>query len=196
MCADTLLVTGIHREELAFGDHVAARVTGADIDVMRIPHGVPQARTGTGDHFYSDTRHREIYLQLRQQVKGRYRLLIDLHCGLDESGTSADVFCHDEGLLECLAAHAHSAISNQTVRMIKIVDDGEPVVPERHQGIVAADARTWIPRRIWDDNRFLYVGLEIYLPDNGEGAPSDWEFALRLIELTRSCGTAEPGIHP
>ena len=179
MNAETLLVVGIHREELHFGDHVAALVDPSQIAVLRIPTGIPQARTGNDDAFYSNTQHREIYLQLRQQVKGRYRLLIDLHCGLDQSGRSADVFCHQEQLLGFLGEHLPRNDSHP-VRLIKIVGQSGPVGPDRN-ATVEAGARTWIPKKIWDDDNPLYVGLEIYLPAAGDGNASDWQFALRLI---------------
>jgi len=34
---------------------------------------------------------RKLYLQLYQQIKRRYQLLIDLHSGLDENGPCADI---------------------------------------------------------------------------------------------------------
>ena len=96
---DTLLVTGIHRDELGFGDRVATVLPRGAVEVIRIPQGIPQPRRGPGEQFYSRTEHREIYLQLHQQVRGRYRLMIDLHKGLDETGRGAEIFCNDEALL-------------------------------------------------------------------------------------------------
>ena len=42
-----LIVTGIHREELAFGDRVSDLLGDLDIDVMRIPEGISHRKTGT-----------------------------------------------------------------------------------------------------------------------------------------------------
>jgi len=186
MPSETLLVIGIHREELGFGDRVAALVDRDSIDVLRIPSGIPQARTGTDDHFYSNTQHREIYLQLRQQVKGRYRLLIDLHNGIDESGCCADVFCHDEAFLERLSAQIGQFGDERRVRLVKIIAQDDTAARGEERGIAEVGARTWIPRKIWDDGRPLYVGLETYLPSDGEGEQADWRFALRMIDRIRS----------
>ena len=51
MANDTVLVTGIHREELGFGDHVAALVNRGRVDIMRIPKGIPRAKTDPGKRF-------------------------------------------------------------------------------------------------------------------------------------------------
>jgi hypothetical protein len=92
-----VLVTGIHREELAFGDRVAALVDPEQVDLLRIAHGISNARTGTDGRFYSDTEHREIYLQLRQQLRQQPQWrgfpLIDLHAGVDDHGPCADIYC-------------------------------------------------------------------------------------------------------
>lgn len=186
---ETLLVIGVHREELAFGDRVAGLLDSALIDVLRIPQGIPQAHTGTDGGFYSDTQHREIYLQLRQQVKGRYRLLIDLHSGLDENGRCADVFCRDERFLGCLAALGTGGTSR--VRLIKIVASDQPTAAPTLSDIIEADARTRIPRKIWDDDNCLYVGLEVYLADDGAGTPADWRLARELIGKLQTCASAQ-----
>ena len=187
MRADTLLVTGIHREELKFGDHVAALLHPDTIDVMRIPKGIPQARTATDDRFYFNTQHREIYLQLRQQTKGRYRLLIDLHCGIDETGHCADIFCHDRRFLACLAAQPAIAEPAASVRLIKIVEPNTNTAVNSRDSIVDADAYTWIPREIWDDDHCTYVGLEVYLQQGNEGTEKDWRFAHNLIDNICTC---------
>jgi hypothetical protein len=193
MSTDTLLVIGIHREELAFGDRVCATLDNDSIHVMRIPHGIPQKRPGTGEAFYATAEHREIYLQLWQQVRGRYRLVIDLHCGLDEDGPSADVFCHAPQLLACLAGRDPQHEQNQGYRLIRIVDDGDARAPTvTSDDAVQAEARTWIPRQVWDDHTPVYVGLEVYLGDGAEkgaGSENDWRYAQRMIHTIRSCAT-------
>ncbi len=187
MHVDTLLVTGIHREELKFGDHVAALFNADTIDVMRISQGIPQIRTTTDETFYSNTQHREIYLQLRQQIKGRYRLLIDLHCGIDEAGHCADIFCHDRHFLACLATQPAIAEPAASVRLIKIVEPNTNTAVNSKDSIVDADAHTWIPREIWDDDRCTYIGLEVYLQQGNEGTEEDWQFARTLIENIQIC---------
>jgi hypothetical protein len=191
MRARALLVTGVHREELGFGDRVAALLDAERIDVLRIPEGITQRRTGTGRHFYVNAQHREIYLQLRQQVRGRYALLIDLHSGIDRDGPCADVFCRRESFLACLAAGLGQAGVTDAVRLIRILADGETRVSADGAGVVEAAAHTWIPRAIWDRTSPLYVGLEVYLPEAGEGGCRDWRFACGLIEAIRDCAGEE-----
>ena len=189
--AETILVTGIHREELGFGDRVAALLDNDRIHIMRIPRGISHARAGTGgDLFYYNTRHREIYLQLRQQMKGRYRLLIDLHCGLNEAGRCADIYCRDERLLQCVSERAAQAGMDARIRMVKILADSESSQAAGSRD-VEAGARTAIPKQIWNDQGFTYVGLEIYLAEEGVGVDEDWRFARDLIETIRVCGMIE-----
>lgn len=193
MAAATVLVIGIHREELAFGDHVAALLEPAEIDVLRIPQGVPQTRPAAGRQFHYDTRHRELYLQLQQQVKGRYRLLIDLHSGLDEGGPTADVFCHQEDVLGRLGTRLREADGANHVRPLRIIarDESEPRAGWQEGAVVGA--YTWIPRSIWEGGMPVYVGLEIYLRDPGAGGRGDWQFAREVIELIHGCeGAGRP----
>ena len=188
--SDTLLVTGIHREELPFGDNVATLLKTDAIDIMRIPKGISNRHVGTDGGFYFSTQHREIYLQLRQQTKGRYRLLIDLHCGANDAGHCADIFCHDTAFLDCLAAQPEIAEAESGVRLIKIVASNQPFDPDSPDRNSVADAQTWIPSEVWRDAECTYVGLEVYLPDSAEGVEADWRFSRRLIEAIRACNDA------
>ncbi len=187
MTRPALLVTGIHREELAFGDRVSALLDREHIDLLRIPNGIPRARRSPGQRFYSNAQHREIYLQLRQQVRDHYRLMVDLHCGFDERGLCADLFCHDEDLLTCIGTRLSDLVAEHRVRLIRIVSDRGAGSANVGASVAEADARTWIPSKIWLDAQPLYVGLEIYLPTGGAGEPSDWAFACRLIEEIQDC---------
>lgn len=186
MSSDTLLVTGIHREELAFGDHVVERLDRTAIDLLRIPHGITQKRGQASGAFYSNAQHREIYLQLRQQVKGRYRLLIDLHCGVNEDGHCADVFCHDVEFLTCLKLQPQLGSADAPVRLVNIVADYDPN-PARLGGVESTLAYTWIPQQVWGDEHCTYVGLEVYLPDAPEGSEQDWLFTRHLILALQAC---------
>ncbi|MCP5426022.1 MAG: hypothetical protein H6970_13290 [Gammaproteobacteria bacterium] len=185
--AETLLVTGIHREELEFGDQVAALLDTHQIGVMRIPEGISHTRPGSEDLFYYNTRHREIYLQLRQQVKAHYRLLIDLHCGLNETGRCADVYCRDPWLLHGVAQASKPLGLGERLRVVRILGDSEEVEPPDDFPDILLWARTPIPEQIWNNRRFLYVGLEIYLADTGAGQAEDWRYARDLIETVRHC---------
>ena len=177
-----VLVTGIHREDLGFGDRVSALVDADRIDLLRIPRGISRARSGPNDRFYHDAKHREIYLQLRQQVRNRYRLLIDLHSGVNESGRCADVYCSDEAFLARLDGRIVRPPKLCGVRLIKIISQAETVTRRERDDVVARDARTWIPRKIWGTDRPLYVGLEVYLPRAGDGEKADWDYALDVID--------------
>lgn len=184
--AGTVLVTGVHREELAFGDRVSAELESA-IDVLRIPEGVPQRCPDVDQQFYYDTRQRELYLQLHQQVKGRYRLLIDLHTGFDESEISADVYCHDPSLLDRLASRLREAGCADRVRLIRIVAPGEPVAGGRQGSGVNAGAHARIPHIVWSGCSPVYVGLELYLSEDQPGGFEAEQLARTLIACLRNC---------
>ena len=187
MANDTVLVTGIHREELGFGDHVAALVNRGRVDIMRIPKGIPRAKTDPGKRFYSAAQHREIYLQVLQQVKGRYRLMIDLHRGLDEAGRCADVFCHDETFLQCLCPKLRELPNDGNVNLVRIIASNKRIARPDTASVADAQARTWIPPRIWLCTWPLYVGLEVYLTTDSDGQENDWAFAHLLIGTLLAC---------
>ncbi|NDY95086.1 hypothetical protein [Wenzhouxiangella limi] len=184
--AETVLVTGIHREELNFGDRVTKRCASDEIDVLRIPEGVSQRCRDVDQQFYHETRQRELYLQLRQQVKGRYRLLIDLHSGTDEAGPGADIYCRDAELLECIGLRLNEREPGDRVRLVRIVDAHERAVAAGPQTVIDAEARTSIPPSIWAGGRPVYVGLEVYLPEVA-GTDEAETLACRLIGCIQSC---------
>ncbi|MEE4638904.1 MAG: hypothetical protein V2J42_09220 [Wenzhouxiangella sp.] len=184
--AETVLVTGVHREELSFGDGVTRRCASNQIDVLRIPEGVPQRCRNVDQQFYHETRQRELYLQLHQQVKGRYRLLIDLHSGIDEDGPWADIYCRDAKLLERIGSRVDARKLTDRVRLVRIVDAHQPAILKRGQSAVDTQARTSIPAAIWAGGRPVYVGLEVYLPD--QAATGDAEaLACELIHCIQAC---------
>lgn len=102
MWAHPLLVIGIHEEERQFDEQIARRLRQGQIDVLCIPKGIPQEKRPGEASFYHRLRHREIYLQLRQQVLSRYDMILDLHTGIDETGRCADVYCRVNALLDFL----------------------------------------------------------------------------------------------
>ena len=182
-----VLVTGIHREELGFGDRVAALVDPEQVQVLRIAHGISNARTGTDDGFYSDTEHREIYLQLRQQIRQQPRWrgapLIDLHAGVDEHGPCADIYSANQPLLSCLDGRLQT---DPRVRLVRIVD--KPFAGDDSRA--DALARTRIPRSLWDSQDWVYVGLEIYLAQPADGGLDDCFLAKEIIGHICQCATA------
>ena len=184
---ESLLVIGVHREELAFGDQVASLMDDSKFDVMRIPSGISNTQTGTGGGFYYQTEHREIYLQLHQQVKRQYRLIVDLHCGSTEQGNYAEVFSRDDRFIHCMSARLKERDWQQQVRVIKIIAELSTKNPGKPENYILPQARTWIPEKVWNDQAYRYVGLEVYLSHGRQGKPEDWAFTQQLIETIRLC---------
>jgi len=196
-----ILAIGIHKEELAFGERVAELLDGSMISVLRIEQGLSNKKPIFDDLFYYTTRHLEIYLQLCQQVKKRYDLLIDLHSGINESGACADIFCKHVNMLDCL-----KTISKQysnircplygPIRLIRIIEDSEknddPAERNEEMDTKIRDqgypiCRTVIPRAVWASKDFVYVGLEIYLPRPDAGTMKDWQFTTEIVEYILKC---------
>lgn len=189
-CAQALLVIGVHREELAFGECVAARLAECDalrrLDVLRITEGISGQRPRFDQRFHYEILHRALYRQI-QKAAGRYRLLIDLHRGEDDEGPCADVISGDSRLLGCVrertgeAAECPSRPHEAAVRTVQLTGDGR----DAHQGVMAG--RTVIPQELWNSTDVLFVGVEVYLPTPGSGSQRDWEFSARLIEEIIRC---------
>ncbi|MDL1959415.1 MAG: hypothetical protein LWX01_05295 [Deltaproteobacteria bacterium] len=196
-----ILVIGIHQEELAFGERVAELVEGLGIDVLRIEQGLSNRKPIFDDLFYYTTQHREIYLQLRQQVKKRYDLLIDLHSGINESESCADIFCKHVNMLNCLKTVSKQCSNIQCslpepVRFRRIIEDLEKIddlavgnedLDGKTPQNIYPICRTVIPQTVWASKDFIYVGLEIYLPKPGEGTMEDWLFTAEIVECILKC---------
>lgn len=165
----TLLVVGIHREELSFGTAVAARLDRARIDVLAIAEGVSGRRPRADERFRYDTVHRALYLQLLAHIRPGHRMVIDLHTGIDSGAPCADLFSRDVPALAARLAPAPGL-----PRQPRFISLGGPAA--------GTSAETAIPREIWDSRRFLYVGLEIYLPAPGAERAEDLDYARRLVE--------------
>ena len=69
--SETILVTGIHREELAFGKQVITLLGESGIQVVQIDNVFSHERSFYRSGFYHSTAHREMYLQLHQQLAGK-----------------------------------------------------------------------------------------------------------------------------
>lgn len=168
----TLLVIGVHREELDFGRRVARSVDPAHVSVLSIPEGLSGRRPLPDEEFRYSVLHKELYRQiLRHAVRSGCRLLVDLHAGADESGPSADVICADVRVRERLR---RSIIAAQLPGRIRLVPLG---------GGAQTHASTVIPRELWTNPAFHYVGLEIYLPTPELGRAAGRQLAQQLIEL-------------
>lgn len=178
------LVVGIHREELDFGLKVARTVENF-IHVVRINNGLSHAKSLYRSSFYHSTAHREMYLQLHQQLKGKTNFAIDLHTGINESGRCADIHSADPRLLRNIktgldadALQPHSAPGEE--RLYRITESAGQ--GEEKNGLFPV-SHTIIPRRIWAGHDYIYAGLEIYLGEPGAGTSADCQYAARLIRL-------------
>jgi hypothetical protein len=95
--------------------------------------------------------------------------VIDLHTGLDPQGPCADISCRDTARLADVMATAD--VIGPVPRLISLLPC--EALPS---------AETVIPPEIWRNPRFLYVGVEIYLPDSGAGRPEDRNYARALLD--------------
>ena len=187
-----VLIIGVHREELGFGDRVAEGLDSGRIDILRIPRGLPARRPSQEDAFYYRTNHQELYLQMLPQIRGRYRLVIDLHCGVNEPEPCADLFSADPTLLDCAcsASEGWAGAGSDLVRAILLGDaeaEGHCVDMQRLR------AHTIIPEPVWNNPELRYVGLEIFMPEIGADDPVARTLAQDLIRALLDCA-AEQGV--
>ena len=178
------LVIGIHKKELDFGRKVAANLSETDIKIIQIDQGLPQQEAFHNRGYYYSTFHREIYLQLHQQVKNKIDLMIDLHTGINESGRCADFFRNDECLLNRIQKTLNKKkvnISNnsQAIHFFKITT----ISSKEHSASKSFPVcHTIIPGSIWESAPYSYVGLEIYLQEPGKGKQADWSYGAMLVK--------------
>ncbi len=175
----TLLIIGVHVEELRFGERVAEGAKELGIDVLRIEHGLSNDRFLYSNLFYYDTFLRELYLQTHMQIRGNYSLAIDLHAGFNQVGYCADVFCKETSVLDCLNSVSQNrlirgSLLSKKVRLMKIVKD--MAVRPKVADLSYLLCKTFIPETVWEGRHYHYVGLEIYLPRPGQGSREDWLF--------------------
>lgn len=163
-----LLVIGIHREELAFGQAVAEDLDPERVEVLAIPDGLSGRHPRPDQRFHWDTLHRALYLQLLPHLRPHHRLLIDLHTGLDSRAPGADLYCRDPARLAALLDTAPSL--EPPPRLIPL--GGTESGPR---------AATVIPPEVWRDPPCLYVGMEIYLTDPGAGREVEQAYGRNLI---------------
>jgi hypothetical protein len=183
---DVLLLIGVHREELVFGEQVAAGLDPGKVAVLRIGEGISGRRPRADERFHYDTLHRELYQQLLGHVRGRYRLVIDLHAGIDQEGPCADIYCADVALQACLkeATHHGARTAMPNTRLVPLNAPGPGNTGDRDAQ--KPYAATVIPPRIWNNSQFRYVGVEIYLPRTG-AAEGALVFTRELIALVVAC---------
>jgi hypothetical protein len=90
-------------------------------------------------------------------------------------------------LLQRIAARSKQVGIEGKIRLAKILKDTEEIKANKADGQGVIGARTPIPEPLWNDQVPIYVGLEIYLSEEGEGSAEDWLFARDLIELVQAC---------
>ncbi len=185
----TVLLIGVHREELAFGEAVAQWLDPGTLQVLRIPVGISGVRPTQDGAFYYATHHQELYLQILPLVRGRYDLVLDLHCGVNEPARCADLFAADPELLDCTCAALAEDPGGQApqVRPILLASGTRtglaPTLPRAH---------TVIPEVFWRNGAFRYLGLECFLLQPGAGDAADWDLARRLIDAAVACAWGRP----
>lgn len=186
--ARAVLIIGVHREELDFGDRVSEGLDSGRIEILRIPRGLPARRPSQEDAFYYRTNHQELYLQMLPQIRGRYRLVIDLHCGINEPGPCADLFSADAALLDCVCSASLGCNDNgpDQVRAV-LLGDTDP--PGQTADSRLLRAHTIIPEPIWNNPELTYLGLEIFMPVIGVDDPAARALAQGLIDSIVGCAT-------
>lgn len=180
--ARALLVIGIHRQELAFGQRVARalRAVSAPIDVLEIPEGLSGQRPRPDELFRYETLHKALYGQLLPHVQPAHRLVIDLHTGEDAAGPCADLFSARPALRDCLRQalapgwRAPGVADAVRVRVLPLGGDAR------------SPARTEIPPQVWNSARFDYLAIEVYLADAGPTEPAV-ALATALVLAASAC---------
>lgn len=183
-----VLIIGVHRDELAFGDKVVAGLEPSLIDILRIPEGLTGRHPRQDQMFHYEIRHRELYYQLLGQIRGRYSMAIDLHCGLNEDGSCADLIATDRLLLAGVQRHAIAQFGksegNRILRPVLLGSGSDAHSPE-----YPIRAHTIIPAEFCNAPTFAYAGIEIYLTSRGSGTASEWELTRWLIRTVIKCHT-------
>lgn len=178
------LVTGIHREELGFGRKVAAKVEN-NVVLVQIDKGLSHEKGFYENGFYYSAVHKEIYLQLHQQLRGKTNLVIDLHTGINESRYCADILSADTQLLRRMrsmldATSQQRLSSSGDERLYQII---QPDDRRAQKELSFSCCHTIIPQKIWAASEYTYAGLEIYLHEPGEGSTADSDYAVELIHM-------------
>lgn len=181
-----LLLVGVHREELSFGQAVASAVDPRQVSVLPILQGLSGRRPNPDEVHRYEMLHRALYLQVLPHVEGRHRLLIDLHTGQDSAGPTADLLCASPVLCQRLEQRieGHAGVSDRNVRVLPLGPSGR--LPK---------TLTVIPRQIWNNPAFQYLGMEIYLPQNEVAVTESRQLALCLVHMACECvgqGAIEP----
>ncbi|MEG6508983.1 hypothetical protein V6C03_08365 [Methyloligella sp. 2.7D] len=187
-----LLLIGVHRDELAFGEHVAALLEGR-CDILRVEQGLDNDNPTPDEQFHYRIRHAEMYHQVLQNIGRRTGPVIDIHSGLNARGRCADIYCHDERFLAC----AEAAVAPQTeragafkdVRLVQIVAHDAPERELSASVALRPVVWTYIPHVVWQNPHFLYIGIEVFLASRGAGTPQDHAYGRDLVLLSADCAS-------
>jgi len=198
--APALLVVGVHREERAFGEAVAAQLPAADFDLLRIEQGLCGRRPGPDDLSAYRRRHRALYAQILDHITPAHRMVLDLHTGFDEADPCADVLCADTRLLRCVEQQRISSRPNaspapEPLRGVQLVDAEPALRPAVVEGVAAESEprERWpclkpdIPQAVWCGEGFLYVGIEIYLPTTLQDTLAHARFGAAVVSTAAEC---------
>lgn len=187
--ARILLVIGVHREELAFGDQLVSGLAGQMIDVLRIPSGLSARRPRADQLADYRANHASLYDQIGDHLQPAHEIMIDLHCSVGAC-PDMDIICADTGFLQMLReACGHTkGLRDAILRTIQMVSDEDLRDHDRFEDEAQLFMKPDLPPSIWKARKPLYVGLEIYLQEEGAGTPRDWQLGRSLIQLIGQSG--------
>jgi hypothetical protein len=182
-------VVGAHRGELAFGEAVVGGLDPGRYQVLRIPAGISGRRPTPHERADYLWRHRELYAQILEHLGPSRRLLVDIHTGLDAAGCAADVLCARPEMLACMAGRQSPPDGSPAapVRMVQLVDEEAQPAPASGPAPPWPMARPDIPEAVWNRAPPLYVGLEVYLREEGEGNEAEQALGRALLEAVADC---------
>jgi len=187
-----LVVIGAHRDELAFGDKVAGLLDEQRFSILRIQQGICGIRPRPDERAAFLRRHHDLYMQILDHVAPHHQVLIDLHCGIDQTGKHADLFSADPKVLACLThatAAAASDIPDASIRGVRLVADTTVTADPTPDGWPVARAE--IPEPIWNRPIPRYVGVEVYLTADGAGSDGEQHFAATVLAGIADCLVSE-----
>jgi len=182
-----VLIIGVHKAELPFGREVAKIVLRSklipNLKVIEIEEGLDQPHTFRDRKFFYNAFHKEIYLQIYQQVKNRHDLILDLHAGHIQEGRAAEIYSGSRRLLyqiEELKKNEKGPVSKYPIDLFLITDRDEDTkkMPD------VAICHTIIPKQLWRSDSQIYVGIEIYMEQQEKFKDADILFAAQVINMT------------
>jgi hypothetical protein len=185
----TAVIIGAHREELAFGEKTAKGLPKKGIEIIRIEKGI--SNRPSPDHLNSERMAdlQNLYYGIDKKARGRFQLVLDLHCGYGEEGWSADVFCAETAFLDAMEKALNPPSGKKSrlppdVRLFKVMLNGDdkPLAFDERFPVCLS----FVPETIINGSHYLYVGLEFYLTCK-KGRWSDHRRARRLILGVQGC---------